>query len=275
MIPQRNISILSTKLSIPEKTIEKDYVISWILIGIAQSALKDILLFKGGTALKKFYIQGYRFSEDLDFTLTNFIKPDNLKEDFIKVFEIIKQLSNITLRFDASKDSLRPNTYTFYINYSGPLGADITRGEIKTDITLKETIIYVPIQRGLLNEYNEYSDLTYENKLFIYDIREVFIEKLCCVLAPSRNEPRDIYDLWYLIVNELVPDPNLLTQEFTKKAQSKLLSGGALKASLDKKEDTYAKLWASRLKHQINLLPDFNRVYRELKRELKKYEYVS
>ncbi len=40
-----------------------------LLAGIRQvDALRDTLVFKGGTALKKCYLGDYRFSEDLDFT---------------------------------------------------------------------------------------------------------------------------------------------------------------------------------------------------------------
>jgi predicted nucleotidyltransferase component of viral defense system len=49
--------------------IEKDYIISWVLDGIAANKkLRNELIFKGGTALKKCYFGNYRFSEDLDFT---------------------------------------------------------------------------------------------------------------------------------------------------------------------------------------------------------------
>jgi hypothetical protein len=45
MIPQRNLSMLSNRL------------------GLSRSELRDKLLFKGGTALKRCYFGDYRFSE--------------------------------------------------------------------------------------------------------------------------------------------------------------------------------------------------------------------
>ena len=75
MIPQRNLSLLSNELArqggqrIPEAVLERDYCLSWFLVGISQTRfLQEILVFKGGTAIKKCYIPDYRFSEDLDFT---------------------------------------------------------------------------------------------------------------------------------------------------------------------------------------------------------------
>ncbi|MHB1326063.1 MAG: nucleotidyl transferase AbiEii/AbiGii toxin family protein [Thermoleophilia bacterium] len=69
MIPPAEISKLAFRESMSDKVIEKDYVITWILLALADSSLKDFLVFKGGTALKKIYFPDYRYSEDLDFTL--------------------------------------------------------------------------------------------------------------------------------------------------------------------------------------------------------------
>lgn len=44
-------------------------MMSWILAGIDQLAeLRESIVFKGGTALRKCYFQEYRYSEDLDFS---------------------------------------------------------------------------------------------------------------------------------------------------------------------------------------------------------------
>jgi predicted nucleotidyltransferase component of viral defense system len=49
--------------------LEKDYALSYLLVGMAQvPELHDVLVLKGGTALRKFYFADYRFSEDLDFS---------------------------------------------------------------------------------------------------------------------------------------------------------------------------------------------------------------
>lgn len=57
------------RLGLPWEVLERDYLLSWILAGIGQVApLRETLVFKGGTALKKCYFGDYRFSEDLDFS---------------------------------------------------------------------------------------------------------------------------------------------------------------------------------------------------------------
>ena len=61
---------MAREVGVREQQIEKDYIISWILQGIAKhDQLSKSISFKGGTVLKKVYFEDYRFSEDLDFTL--------------------------------------------------------------------------------------------------------------------------------------------------------------------------------------------------------------
>jgi Nucleotidyl transferase AbiEii toxin, Type IV TA system len=53
-----------------EEVVEKDYVLGWLLWGFGSDpVLADEWIFKGGTCLKKCYIETHRFSEDLDFTV--------------------------------------------------------------------------------------------------------------------------------------------------------------------------------------------------------------
>jgi len=67
MIPQRNISLISNTLMtaggkrIPEAAIERDYVLAWFLTGLAGHPLRDLLAFKGGTALQRCWFQDYRW----------------------------------------------------------------------------------------------------------------------------------------------------------------------------------------------------------------------
>jgi predicted nucleotidyltransferase component of viral defense system len=78
--------------NLPANTIEKDYVLSWILAGIAEAdKLKNHWVFKGGTCLKKCFFESYRFSEDLDYTITDpaHRNLDFLKSEFLDVSEWI------------------------------------------------------------------------------------------------------------------------------------------------------------------------------------------
>jgi predicted nucleotidyltransferase component of viral defense system len=85
----------------------------------------------------------------------------------------------------------------------------------------------------------------------------------------SRNEPRDIYDTWYLIANKYISDIFLLKSYIEEKIKFKKLSESSILKVFDEKEVRYRKLWGVRLKNQMIELPKFDKVYRELQRELK------
>ena len=53
MISTAELAKLAHRLGVSDRVIEKDYVLSWLLIAIAESDLRKSLVFKGGTALKR------------------------------------------------------------------------------------------------------------------------------------------------------------------------------------------------------------------------------
>src|SRR5262249_2284487 len=60
---------LSIRLGVPVPSIEKDYVMGWLLWGINNvPSLNNNLVLKGGNSLRKIYFPDTRFSDDLDFT---------------------------------------------------------------------------------------------------------------------------------------------------------------------------------------------------------------
>ena len=66
---RRRLEVVRSRLGIGWETLERDYVLSWVLAAIARTeSLRETLIFKGGTALKKCYFGDYRFSEGLDFS---------------------------------------------------------------------------------------------------------------------------------------------------------------------------------------------------------------
>jgi predicted nucleotidyltransferase component of viral defense system len=69
MILPKEINKYASQYKVSDRQIEKDYILTWVLNGISNHPeLSKAMVFKGGTVLKKCYIEDYRFSEDLDFT---------------------------------------------------------------------------------------------------------------------------------------------------------------------------------------------------------------
>src|SRR5579864_8636979 len=78
---------------VPQEVIEKDYLLSYTLAGIAAvPELAAVLAFKGGTALKKCVFGEYRFSEDLDFSGKNAPRGEALEQALRTAIAASKQL---------------------------------------------------------------------------------------------------------------------------------------------------------------------------------------
>src|SRR5579862_8128893 len=128
MILQSQISKLSNRLlkeqggrRIPENILEKDYCIAWFLVGLSRLPLRNKLVLKGGTALRRCYFSDYRFSEDLDFTLLQSLSFEELKNELESVYAEVKHAANIIFRFSRPDTTSHQNSYTFYLLYEGPL----------------------------------------------------------------------------------------------------------------------------------------------------------
>ena len=88
MIPKRELADLRAEWQLSQDVIEKDYLLGWLLAGIANhEVLRRTWIFKGGTCLRKCYYETYRFSEDLDFTIIDGgpEEPDDLMSIFAEI----------------------------------------------------------------------------------------------------------------------------------------------------------------------------------------------
>ncbi len=142
MIPQRNLSLLSNRLAraggrrVVESVLERDYCLAWFLVGLSGSPVREALVFKGGTALKRIYFGDYRFSEDLDFTLAEPRELDAILSGLDAVYAEVKRASGIVFSFASSDRKSHQNSHTFYLSYEGPLPAAAPK-EVKVDITIR------------------------------------------------------------------------------------------------------------------------------------------
>lgn len=89
----------------------------------------------------------------------------------------------------------------------------------------------------------------------------------------ARNEPRDLYDLWYLTSEEHV-DLAMLTQEIDSKLEFRGRSRDTIGEEFEKKEARDKKLWGTRLRSQMAELPPFDDVFRSVRRSLRAAELI-
>jgi predicted nucleotidyltransferase component of viral defense system len=194
MIQPGEIQSIAGKEGVRDTQIEKDYVISWVIYGIANNPfLKEILIFKGGPVLKKVYFSDYRFSEDLDFTYYgNAFNIESIRSAFTELIGWIYENSRISLSIEG-ETPYETGNFNFYLSYIGPLGGSGSNKDIKVDITQDELIYNTPEEKLIINSY---SDLEHEKySILCYTLGEVSAEKMRSVM--QRTAPRDIYELWY------------------------------------------------------------------------------
>ena len=88
MITSREIANAANEWKLRHDVVEKDYVLGWLLAGIAYNPVTDRWAFKGGTCLRKCWFETYRFSEDLDFTVSEEdLDPERLAVTFTAIGE--------------------------------------------------------------------------------------------------------------------------------------------------------------------------------------------
>ena len=268
MIKPGEIQQKARTVGVRDQQIEKDYILSWILKGIAQhEQLSNVIVFKGGTVLKKIYFEGYRFSEDLDFTLINNpISNGQIFDWFRETFDYIKEEANIPLEIidlDNYLGEHEDGGINFYISYIGPLGGQGNNKRVKIDISRREQLVFEPIMKDVFIDYTDME----EHQLLCYPLEEVLVEKMRSVM--QRMQARDFYDIWYLLEQHRM-DVNFYLSEFETKCKSKELNHTDFPKKLAERLPQYKGRWQSSMSEQIKDLPDFDQVEREVQRHLKK-----
>jgi predicted nucleotidyltransferase component of viral defense system len=185
--------------------------LSWILAGISQNeVLKESLVFKGGTALKKAYFGNYRFSEDLDFTVTQAISEKDLsyhiKEACHYATKCIAEFApNPVILCERYQEKL-PHTHgqiAFTVRTRLPWHRE-PYVCVMIEVTKDERVMTRPQLKQLFYDYE--SDFPY--KILTYSLEEIVSEKLRAILQNvkklhevgwTRSRARDYYDLWRIL----------------------------------------------------------------------------
>ena len=251
MIPEYEFKEKSRVFKVPISSIERDYAQNWLL------AYLPTMAFKGGTGIKKIYIDNYRFSDDLDFTLLEERSITDLERKIRKAVTKAKDASGIRFLDDVKSKEVE-NGYVFIVHFriirkSGdPL-------KIKIDITKKENeIIFTPIQkRDIIHIYSDNLD----KQIMVYTLEEMFAEKIRSLF--QRTRPRDLYDVWYLN-KKLTFDKKL----FEKKCEFKKIKPN-IKELIDRKSN-YENAWRVSLQHQLSDLPSATEAFDNVIEFLKK-----
>ncbi len=263
MITKAEILELAANFALQPTTIQKDYVLGWVLRAISNHPYLSKWVFKGGTCLKKCYFETDRFSEDLDFTVPvdlsiNSEQINNYLED---ILSWIEENSGLTFsRRDWKIDEyINPRGKTSFrvkISYSGPLkGAPKSLPRIKFDITQDEVLVDTPQLRKIHHSFSD--EFNPEPQILSYSIDEILAEK-SRALFERNGRARDVYDVVNISRNfrEKINSENTKNIAIAKFEFKKLIppSVHEILGSIDK--ETLKANWAHQLAHQISsLLP--------------------
>ena len=270
MIEKNEILRLSKDLSLKPDTVEKDYVLNWLLWGISQSAtFSSSWNFKGGTSLKKCFFETFRFSEDLDFTLNEkyHLNADFLKKEFSNISQAIHEETGIEFFEDKFKFKTLPKedgkaSAQGVIHYNGPLRRKHGVASIKLDLTTDEVLVLSPVQKSV---HHPYSD---EPKIGIwancYAFEEVVAEKVRALA--QRIRPRDVYDVVHFFRNRnMIQNPQLVHNVLIKKCSYKGIDVPTFDAleNHEKLEELRGQ-WENMLAHQLPSLPPLSSFWEDL-----------
>ncbi|MGB8725372.1 MAG: nucleotidyl transferase AbiEii/AbiGii toxin family protein [Terriglobales bacterium] len=269
MIDRRELLAAAANLGLLPNVVEKDYVLGWVLAGIFNHpVLAQHWVFKGGTCLKKCYFETYRFSEDLDFTLTDesHLNVDFLLGIFREVSSWVYEQTGIELppdklHFEVFQNRRGRPAGQGRISYRGPIAptsGDLPR--IKLDLTVDEVLVLPPVDRPVSHPYSDAPEGGIVAGCYSYE--EVFAEKMRALAERAR--PRDLYDVINLFRHdEFHPAAPVIHDVLTKKCTFKGIAFPTV-AALSLVREELVGDWSVMLTHQLPALPPVDAFWSEL-----------
>lgn len=196
------ISIVSSKLHIPESAVERDYYIVFLLNKLANSEYVDKCVFKGGTSLSKCYpgvIE--RFSEDIDLTFLGMELSNNTCDKNIKKIEKIMTFGAQTNKIPEERSTRSKSMYVWFKNEENKIKLEIG-SSVRPDPYSKKTLkSYI---QEFLEEIDKKEDIIKYGlttvTLNVLNIERTFIDKVMSVKRHAicgtlDKKVRHIYDV--------------------------------------------------------------------------------
>lgn len=182
MIAKDQAAKLSQQYKINQTVIVREYLQLLFLKELYSEKFSKWLFFKGGTAIRLGY-GGYRFSEDLDFSVA--LESDQLEQQLNSLFNRLTNLYPLTFK---ERKSISGKTYLM----TGTIPQFEHEVYIRLDFSLRADSIE-PI--SLLVDNRGYP-IIMSNFIRILSKDEILAEKIRALM--NRDKFRDLYDLWIL-----------------------------------------------------------------------------
>jgi predicted nucleotidyltransferase component of viral defense system len=261
MIGKQDILDRALEWRLRPEVVEKDYVLGWLLAGLATvPEVRAFWVFKGGTCIKKCYLETYRFSEDLDFSILpeGPYTEEAIRAALMAATRAAHEQSGIEFPSDLIEVRLRKNkqgqpTFQGRIAYRGPLNIS-SLPRVLLDITQHELVLDPPEARRPFHAYPD--RIPDDCTIATYSLNELLAEKTRALY--ERTRPRDLYDVVYLLDNrpEAFDLPHVQGL-FERKCAGKGFAMPALREFLEvvKDEEELESEWSNMLGSQLPVLP--------------------
>jgi predicted nucleotidyltransferase component of viral defense system len=259
LITRSDLNERAVEWGLRDDVVEKDYALGWLLWGIgSEPRLSSAWAFKGGTCLKKCYIETYRFSEDLDFTVLNGgpLEPGDVIPVLKNTLRRVYEESGVDFLAREPVVRMRPGGLSAEgrVYYRGPRNTPEV-ASIRLDLSASERVVRPTVLRRISHEYPD--ALPAPATVRCYGFEEVFAEKLRAM--GERCRPRDLYDIVNLFRRrEFLPHAGLIHSVYVEKCASK----GVPVFTLESLENSQFRVeiegeWRNMLGHQLPALPPF------------------
>jgi len=272
MITKAEILELAAKDDFLPTTVQKDYVIGWILRSVSHHPYLSKWVFKGGTCLKKCYIETYRFSEDLDFTIPSnqSINTKLIKKYLEEAISWIEENCGLTFprqdwKIEEYKNPRGNTSFQAKVSCNGPIGGAIkSLPRVKFDITQDELLIDKPDLRDLHHSFSDKFNPT--PQILCYSINEILAEK-SRALFERNGRARDVYDVVNMSRNFRKEIDSERTKDIANaKFKFKKLPIPTVKLIMDAIDENMLRAnWEQQLAHQVSRLPTIETFFDDLK----------
>lgn len=189
--------------------IEKDYLQDILLESIYRDS--DFLVFKGGTALSKFYSLG-RFSTDLDFTASkNGITKDKIDGIIDKAKARLQTDMGYQTETQQESAMNKFGTYKVELVINGPRHITHPRPDTRQHIEIEvNTSAKLARKANAMQRNPIYMDVRAYIALLM-DLEEALAEKVRALLSPRRrHREKDLYDIHFLLGKGVLLDRKLI-----------------------------------------------------------------
>jgi len=208
MVPQQEIHDICQSLGVPLVHVEKDYVMAWLLWGISRDPLlRQELILKGGSALRKLYFPDTRFSDDLDFTTRHQIGGDSFRDRLGAVQAQVSQASGIPFETDRTRVEEKPtpdeeaHALDGRVYFRGIAGDSSLTFRIKFDVSPYERIVLPVQEHKILHGFSDGAECF--ASVLGYSLEEILAEKLRSWI--QRTRARDLFDVVKIIQSGRLP----------------------------------------------------------------------